>query len=127
MEARSGQNYLINFLPCIFNFMSFVFNSTVEKIKFMTCISNFLIRLIKFMLHAFNYMPCRINFMLDILYSYLVSCCPISDFVGSPLPNKSDIGQAADQTTALLFPPRISILLTIGFSYFKSCICVHRA
>ena len=53
-EARSGQNHLINFLPCIFNFISFVFNSTIEKINFMTCISNFLIRPINFMLHAFN-------------------------------------------------------------------------
>ena len=84
MEARSGQNYLINFLPGIFNFMSFVFNSTVERINFMTCISNFLIRPINFMLHAFNYMACGINFMLhiqawginfmpDILYSYLAA------------------------------------------------------
>ena len=127
MEARSGQDYVINFLLCIFNFMSFVFNSTVERINFMTCISNFLIRPVNFMLHAFNYMACGINFMLDILYSYLAGCCPISDFIGFPLPNKSDIGQAADQTTVLLFRPRISILLTIGFNYFKSYICVHRA
>ena len=77
MEARSGQNYLINFLPCTFNFMSFVFNSTVERINFMTCISNFLIRQINFMLHAFNFMACGVNFMLDILYSYLAGCCPI--------------------------------------------------
>ena len=66
MEARFGQNYLIKFLPCIFNFMSFVFNSTVERINFMTCISNFLIRPVNFMLHAFNYIACKINFMLDI-------------------------------------------------------------
>ena len=66
--------------------------------------------------------------MLDILYSYLAGCYPISDFIGSPLPNKSDIGQAAGQTTVLLFLPRISILLTIGLNYFiKSYICVHRA
>ena len=66
--------------------------------------------------------------MLDILYSYLAGCCPISDFIDSPLPNKSDIGQAADQTTVLLFPTRITILLlTIGFNYFKSYICVHHA
>ena len=127
MEVRSGQNYLINFLPCIFNFMSFVFNSTVQRINFMTCISNFLICPINFMLHAFNYMTCGINCMLDILYSYLAGCCPISDFISSPLPNKSDMGQAADQTIVLLFPPRISILLTIGFNYFKSYICVNRA
>ena len=87
MEARSGQNDLINFLPCIFTFMSFVFYSTFERINFMTCISNFLIRPINFMLHAFNYMACGINFMLDISYSYLASCCPISDFIDSPLPN----------------------------------------
>ena len=127
MEARSGQNYFINFLPCVYNFMSFVFNSTVERINFMTCISNFLIRPINFMLHAFNFMACGINFMLDILYSYLAGCCPISDFIGSSLPYKSDIGQAADQTTVLSFPPIISILLTTGFNYFKSYICVHRA
>ena len=78
------------------------------------------------MLQAFNCMAFGINFMLDI-YSYLADCCPISDFIGSPLPNKSDIGQAADQTTVLLFPPRISILLRIGFNYLKSYICVHRA
>ena len=125
MEVCSGQNYLINFLRCIFNFVSFVFNSTVERTNFMTCISNFLIRPINFML--FNHMACGINFMRDILYSYLAGCCPISDFIGYPLPNKSDIGQAVDQTTVLLFPPRISILLTIGFNYFKSYICVHRA
>ena len=65
-EARSGQNYLINFLLCIFNFMSFVFNSKVERINFMACIFNFLIRPINFMLCAFNYMVCGINFMLDI-------------------------------------------------------------
>ena len=62
--------------------------------------------------------------MLDILYSYLAGCCPISDFIGSPLPNKSDIGQAADQTTVLLFPPRISIFLTIGFN--ASVSIVHK-
>ena len=54
MEARSGQNYLINFLLCIFNFMSFVFNSTVERINFMACIFNFLIGPINFMLLTFN-------------------------------------------------------------------------
>ena len=53
------------------------------------------------------------------LYSYLVGYCPISDLFGkeepilseayaepnisSPLPHKSDIGQAAYQTTVLLF------------------------
>ena len=74
MEARSGQNYLIDFLPCIFNFIFFVFNSTVERINSMTCISNFLIRPINFMLHAFNLMAFGINFMLDILYSYLAGC-----------------------------------------------------
>ena len=31
--------------------------------------------------------------------------------MGSPLPNKSDIGQAADQTTVLLFPSRTLILI----------------
>ena len=100
MEALSSQNYLINFLPCIFNFMSFVFNSTVEGINFMTCISNFLIRPINFMLHAFNYMACGINFMLDILYSYLAGCCPISDFIGSPLPINQISGK---QLTKQLF------------------------
>ena len=65
--------------------MSFVFNSTVERINFMTCISNFLIRPINFMLHAFNYMTCGINFMLDILYSYLVGCS-ISDLFGKGEP-----------------------------------------
>ena len=34
MEARSGQNYQINFLSCIFNFMSFVFDSSVGGIFF---------------------------------------------------------------------------------------------
>ena len=72
----------------------------------------------------------------SIIYSYLVSCCPISDLfgkgepilgevqaepnIGSPLPNKSDIGQAADQTAVLLFPPRILVLLIIRVNYFKS-------
>ena len=42
MEARSGQNYLTNFLLCIFNFMSFVFNSMVERINFIF-LFNFLI------------------------------------------------------------------------------------
>ena len=60
IEARSGQNYLINFLPCIFNFMSYVFNFMVERINFMACVFNFLIGPINFMLHAFNYMVCRI-------------------------------------------------------------------
>ena len=40
--------------------------------------------------------------------------------IGSPLPNKSDIGQAADQTTVLLFSPRILILLVIKGNYYKS-------
>ena len=46
MEARSGQNYLINFLLCIFNFTSFVFNSMVERINFMSCIFNFIVQVI---------------------------------------------------------------------------------
>ena len=66
----------------------------------MTCISNFLIRPINFMLHAFDYMACGINFMLDILYSYLGGCCPISDFSGSPLPNNQISGK---QLTKQLF------------------------
>ena len=66
MEASSGQIYLINILPCIFHFMSFVFNSIVERINFMTCISNFVICPINFVLHAFNYVACGINFMPDI-------------------------------------------------------------
>ena len=71
---------------------------------------------------------------LEMLYSYLVGCCPISDLfgkgetilgkadpsIGSPLPNKSDIGQAADQTTVLLFQPRMLILLIRRVNYFKS-------
>ena len=68
----------------------------------------------------------------------MVGCCPTSDLfgkgepilgeayaepsIGFPLPNKSDIGQAADQTTVLLFPPKILTLLTIGGNYFKSYI-----
>ena len=44
--------------------------------------------------------------------------------IGSPLPNKSDTGsdtgQAADQTTVLLFPPRMLSLLIIRGNYFKS-------
>ena len=36
------------------------------------------------------------------------------------LPNKSDIGQAADETTVLLFPHRMLILLVIRGNYFKS-------
>ena len=66
MEARSGQNYLINFLLRIFNFMSYVFNFMVERINFMACVFTFLISPINFMLHAFNYMVCGINFMPDI-------------------------------------------------------------
>ena len=66
MEARSGQNYLKLNIHGRKLIMSFVFNSTVERINFMTCISNFLIRPINFMLHAFNFMACGINFMLDI-------------------------------------------------------------
>ena len=57
--------------------------------------------------------------MLDIVYSYLAGCCPISDFIGSPLPNKSDIGQAADQTTVLLFPPRISVFANNTIQLFQ--------
>ena len=62
-----------------------------------------------------------------IIYSHLVGCCPTSDLfgkgeliLGSPLPNKSDIRQAADQTTVLLFPPRKLILLVIRGNNFKS-------
>ena len=82
--------------------------------------------------------PCSSGkeYTLYILYSYLVSCCPISDLfgkeepilgealaepnIGFPLPNKSDIGQAADQTTVLLFPSRMLSLLLIRDYYFKS-------
>ena len=49
MEARSGQNYLINFLLCIFNFMPFVFNSTVS------CIFNFIVQVI-ILSGTFNFM-----------------------------------------------------------------------
>ena len=66
MEARSGQNYLINCLLCIFNSMSFVFNSTVERINFIACVFNFSIGPINFMLRTFNCMVWGINFMLDI-------------------------------------------------------------
>ena len=51
MEARSGQNYLINFLLRTFNFLSFVFNPTVQRINFMTCVFNFLIRPINFIFY----------------------------------------------------------------------------
>ena len=80
----------------------------------------------------YNYLS-KVN---RILYSYLVGYCPISDLfgkgepilgdayaspdIGSSLPNKSDIGQAADQTTVLLFPPRMLILPIIQGNYFKS-------
>ena len=68
------------------------------------------------------------SILCEIYYTVIwPAACLMSDFIGSPLPNKSDIGQAADQTTVLLFPPRISILLTIGFNYFKSYIRVHPA
>ena len=40
--------------------------------------------------------------------------------IGSPLPNKSDIRQAADQTTVFLFPPRMLIFPIITGYYFKS-------
>ena len=50
----------------------------------------------------------------------MVGCCPTSDLsacaspsIGSPLPNKSDFGQVAYQTTVLLFPPRTLILIII--------------
>ena len=65
-EGEAAQNYLMNFLLCIFSFMSFVFNSRVERINFMACVFNFLIGPINFMLRIFNYMVWRINFMLDI-------------------------------------------------------------
>ena len=61
--------------------------------------------------------------MWHISYSYLFGCCPMSDLfdngelilgeaqiepnIISPLPNKSDIGQTADLTTSLSFPPKI--------------------
>ena len=50
--------------------------------------------------------------------------------IGSPLPNKSDIGQAVDQTTVLLFPPRILVyvsLIIMRNNYFKSYKPVHLA
>ena len=48
----------------------------------------------------------------------------------SPLPNKSDIGQAADQTTVLLFPPRILVYVSLTImrsNYVKTYKPVHRA
>ena len=65
----------------------------------------------------------------EVLYSYLIGqFCPISDLFGkwelimckvqadpdqgsSPLPDKSDIGQAAEQTTVILYPPQIFIYI----------------
>ena len=65
-------------------------------------------------------------------YSFLVDCCPISDFAQylSPLPNTSDIGQAADQTTVLSFPPRILVYVSLTImksNYIKTYKPVHRA
>ena len=63
--------------------------------------------------------------LMPLLYSYLVGYHPISDLFGKGAnigPNKSDIGQAADQTTVLLFLPRILILLIIRVNYFNSSI-----
>ena len=66
-----------------------------------------------------------------ILYSYFVGCCPLSEpILGSPLPNKSDIGQAVDQTTVLLFPPRILVYVSLTIirdNYFKNYKPVHLA
>ena len=48
----------------------------------------------------------------------------------SLLPNKSDIGQAADQTTLLLFPPRILVYVSLTImrsNYVKTYKPVHRA
>ena len=72
-----------------------------------------------------------------IIYSYLVGCCSISDLfgkgeqilgeaehnIGSPLPNKSDIGKAPDQTTVLLFPPRI--LVYVSFHNYEKYTLLH--
>ena len=61
------------------------------------------------------------------IYRCLVGCCSMSNLfgkgepnIGFLLPNKSDIGQAADQTTVLLFPPRMLILLVIRDYCFES-------
>ena len=55
-----------------------------------------------------------------IFYSYLVGYCPICDLfgkgepnIGSPLSNKSDIGQAADHATVLIFPPKILVYASL--------------
>ena len=48
----------------------------------------------------------------------------------SLLPNKSDIGQATDQTTVLLFPPRILVYVSLTImrsNYIKTYKPVHRA
>ena len=62
-----------------------------------------------------------------ILYSYLVGCCPISNLfgrgepnIGSPLPNKSDIGQAADQTTVFIIPAQNINFASKKGNYFKN-------
>ena len=47
--------------------------------------------------------------------------------MGSPLPYKSAIGQAADQATFLLFPPRTSVLYFNSEVIRKRTKLVHRA
>ena len=65
----------------------------------------------------------------QILYSYLVGCCPISDLfvkrepilgeakaeliTSSEVPNKSDIGQITDQTIGSFFLPKILVHVSL--------------
>ena len=60
-----------------------------------------------------------------ILYSYLISCCLISDLVGKGEPILGSAWQAADQTNVLLILPRMLILLIIRHNDFKSSEPVH--
>ena len=62
-----------------------------------------------------------------ILYSYLISCCLISDLVGKGELILGSAWQAADQTNVLLVLPRMLILLIIRHNDFKSSEPVHLA
>ena len=72
-----------------------------------------------------NYLNEYYAFIWSAAVRYLIYLARESGYyaspnIGSPLPNKSNIGQAADRTTVLLFLPRVLILLVIRGNHFKS-------
>ena len=77
MEARSGRNYLINFLLCIFNFMSYLVNLKSSAIN-SSCMDYlysmcFKLQSVNSVQHLyFTYVMCALNCVIQLInFMYL--------------------------------------------------------